>query len=59
MPEIKTFKCANKDCHFRTYQTFDKIAQEIDNYRLCKDCVNRGFRIRPGMTIYRISRKEK
>jgi len=52
MAEIK-FLCANEDCRVMSMRPIEKSKQELDGFRLCKDCYDKGFRLRHGVVVYR------
>lgn len=46
------FYCANeRDCRFHTTQPKTNVAQEVGEYKLCKDCVSRGFYLDTGVVV--------
>jgi hypothetical protein len=48
------FWCANKNCTTHTKQPTLNIAQEVEGYKLCKDCYGRGYRLKNDVIVYRI-----
>ncbi len=51
--ENKYFYCANKQCSFHSMQLETNIAQELEGHKLCKDCFNKGLRLKQGVVVVR------
>jgi hypothetical protein len=47
------FYCSNKSCNFHTTQPISNVSQELGEYKLCKDCVVRGFYLKQGVVVAR------
>jgi hypothetical protein len=58
MPENRYFWCANKACDNFTCQPIEKSKQELDDCKLCKLCYDKGYRLKLGPTVIKLSRKE-
>jgi hypothetical protein len=51
---LNVFYCANeKFCNFHTTQSMSNMGQELGEYKLCKDCVSRGFYLKEGVVVAR------
>lgn len=46
-----SFYCSNNRCNYHTMQPKENIAQELGDYKLCKDCVSRRFYLDTGTVI--------
>jgi len=47
----KFFYCFNDRC-WQGRQPLSNIAQELDGKKLCKECYDRGLRMRRGVVVY-------
>lgn len=59
MSENKTFMCANKSCAYHTRQPIEKSALEINGYRLCQDCFDKGKRMRVDVVVFNVDLPER
>jgi hypothetical protein len=50
-PETKTFMCANIKCHYHSRQSIDKVAQKLEDFKLCQDCYSKGLRLQSAIIV--------
>jgi hypothetical protein len=47
------FYCSNNKCEHYSMQPKKEIAQELGEYKLCKDCVEKGYYLGSGVVVRR------